>query len=316
MTGRTSERGAALLTVLLLVAVMATVSALTLERLTLAARLNGSAAALDQARLYTLAAEQLAVRRIAGLAQQERTTLGGGWQGRRFTVPLPQGTGAIRVSDGGNCFNLNSLVTDPQTGNSAARPLAQAQFTQLMTTLGIDAAQTDRIVAATTDWIDTDSLAQVNGEDSDLSPNRPMSDASELAAVPGMTGALWQRLRPWVCALPSNDLSPININTLLPEQAPLLIMLTGDRLSLSAARDLLASRPADGFASALAFWNSGALATLRPPTDAAAQVQVKTRWFRLLSDVTISDTALNARSLIDAGGPVPRVVRRAWIESE
>jgi general secretion pathway protein K len=316
MSKRSHERGAALLTVLLLVAVMATVSALALERLTLAARLNGGAAALEQGRLYALAAEELAMQRIARIAGEERTTLTGNWHGRRFAVPLPQGSGTIQVSDGGNCFNLNSLVTDPATGGGAPRPLAQAQFTTLMTTLGIDAGQAGRIAATTTDWIDADSLSQVNGDDSTAAPNRPMSDAGELAAIPGMTPALWQRLRPWVCALPTSDLSPININTLLPEQAPLLVMLVGERLNVAAARAHLSARPADGYASALAFWTSGALRTTPPPPDAAAQVQVKTRWFRLHSSVRIGDSALGVRSLIDANGSTPRVVRRAWTEIE
>ncbi len=54
-----SERGAALLTVLLLVAVMSVVTAGALERLTLGVRLAGNAAALDQARAYAYAAETL-----------------------------------------------------------------------------------------------------------------------------------------------------------------------------------------------------------------------------------------------------------------
>jgi general secretion pathway protein K len=316
MTRRQSERGAALLTVLLLVAVMATLSALALERLTLAARLNGSAAAMDQSRLYALAAEQLAMQRISLIAGPERTTLAGNWHGRRFTVPLPQGSGAIRVTDGGNCFNLNSLVADPATGGSATRPVAVTQFVTLMTTLGIDSGQAPRIAAASADWIDADSLSQPGSPGETASPNRPMSDAAELAAVPGMTPALWQRLRPWVCALPTSAMSPININTLLPEQAPLLVMLVGPTLNVTTARAQLAARPADGYASVLAFWNSGALASAQPVGDAASQVQVRTRWFRLHSNVQIGDSSLAARSLIDAGGDQPRVVRRAWMESE
>src|SRR3546814_5372505 len=61
------ERGAALLTVLLLVAVMSVVTATLLERLTIATRLTGNAGALDQVRAYTLSAEALAAARIGDL---------------------------------------------------------------------------------------------------------------------------------------------------------------------------------------------------------------------------------------------------------
>ena len=39
--------------------------------------------------------------------------------------------------------------------------------------------------------------------------------------------ATYATLRPHLCALPSTDLSPINVNTLTEAQAPLLVMLSG-----------------------------------------------------------------------------------------
>ena len=48
MKRRRDERGAALLSVLLLVAVMAVIAATALDRLTLATRIAGSAATVDQ----------------------------------------------------------------------------------------------------------------------------------------------------------------------------------------------------------------------------------------------------------------------------
>jgi general secretion pathway protein K len=54
------ERGAALLTVLMLVSVMAVLSASALERLRLATRIAANAGAIDQARAYALAAEDFA----------------------------------------------------------------------------------------------------------------------------------------------------------------------------------------------------------------------------------------------------------------
>ena len=53
------QRGAALLTVLLLVAVIAVIAGTALERLRLTTRLSGNAAAGEQARAYAEAAEAL-----------------------------------------------------------------------------------------------------------------------------------------------------------------------------------------------------------------------------------------------------------------
>src|SRR3546814_16911657 len=77
------ERGAALLTVLLLVVVMSVVTATLLERLTIATRLTGNAGALDQVRAYTLSDEALAAARIGDLIDGDphKTTLAGGSDG-------------------------------------------------------------------------------------------------------------------------------------------------------------------------------------------------------------------------------------------
>src|SRR3546814_20723716 len=116
------ERGAALLTVLLLVAVMSVVTATLLERLTIATRLTGNAGALDQVRAYTLSAEALAAARIGDLiaADPERTTLAGGWNDTSVPLPVAGGRGTARVPDAGTCFNLNTLVS----GHTQAAPPA------------------------------------------------------------------------------------------------------------------------------------------------------------------------------------------------
>ena len=89
------------------------------------------------------------------------------------------------------------------------------------------------------------------------------------------------RLRPWLCALPTTELSPININTLLPEQAPLLAMLAPGQLGVERARRVLASRPAAGWGNQIEFWRIDALRDLNVPLDVQLQLQMRTRWFAL-----------------------------------
>jgi general secretion pathway protein K len=284
---------------------------------------------MEQARLFAMAGEALALRRIDTLlaANDSQVTLDGGWHGRTFTLPLPGGSAEMRLTDGGNCFNINSLVATSQAGESGGiappRPLAIQQFTALLQGLGTDRATADRIVAGAVDWIDADQSAMPNGaEDSTYaaaSParrtaDRPMTSAGELAQIAGMTPALAQRLSRWTCALPVDDLSPINVNTLLPEQAVLLQMLTGNRISPTQARTALAARPSGGYGSVNRFWADPALGGMAPPGDAASQVRLTTRWFRLEANVRLGDVTLGSSALIDAGeqGQRARVVRRSW----
>lgn len=318
-----SETGAALLTVLLLVAVMAIIAAAALERLTLATRLAANAGAVDQARAYADAAEQVGLLRIADLValQPGKTTLRGGWLNAPQAVPVPGGSAIVRVTDGGNCFNLNSLVAGDDESSLKIRPVAVAQFVGLMQALGIDPRIGQGIATATADWIDTDSVPQPGGAEDEsyaqLQPpyrtsNRFMIDASELRAVRGVTPALYGILRPWVCALPEATLSPINVNTLTQAQAPLIAMLLPGKIGVDQARQYLAQRPADGYGGSVAFWAVPARAGIVPDAEAGAQVQVRTRYFRAAVAVDMGGIEVNEVALIDAQKQPARLIRRQW----
>ena len=319
------ERGAALLTVLLLVAVMAVIAAAALERLTLATRLTANAAAADQARAYAAAAESVALLRIGDLvaAQPGKTTLQGGWHGAPQSVPVPGGVAIVRATDSGNCFNLNSVVAGESEANLAVRPVGVTQFQALMQLLGIDSRVAQSVAAATADWIDSDSVPQPGGAEDETyvrmdvpyrTANRFMVDASELRAVAGVTPAIYAALRPWICALPTSDLSPINVNTLLPQQAPLFAMLLPGRMTIAQARELLARRPADGYGGVPEFWAPAQQLGFTPLGEVNEQVKLKTRWFRAEIMVELGDMELTETVLIDAERK-PRVVRRTWGES-
>uniref|UniRef100_UPI0035CAF930 type II secretion system minor pseudopilin GspK n=1 Tax=uncultured Sphingomonas sp. TaxID=158754 RepID=UPI0035CAF930 len=319
-----SERGAALLTVLLLVAVIAVLAGTALERLRLATRLGSNAVALDQARAYSLAAETLAVVKVSDLLRRspDKVTLQGGWSDTPFALPIPNGAASARVVDGGNCFNLNSLVTETPVGSGvyAADTAAQLQFVRLIRLVDPEARSPEAIAAATADWIDSDDAPLSGGaEDKDYRGGAPpyrtantlMSDPSELRAVLGVTRVDYDRLRPWLCALPSAAPSRINVNTLLPEQAPLIAML-GQTLSSEIVRQVLLRRPMAGFASADAFWSQAALAG--GSGEGAALTDIKTTWFALKVDVRVGSATLEQTGLIDANVLPARLVSRQWGE--
>ena len=321
-----SERGAALLTVLLLVAVMSVIAATAIERLTLATRLAANSGALDQARAYALAAETISIARIEDLVgrDQAKTTLAGGWNGRTQRLPIPGGLVTARLQDGGNCFNLNSLVAGQDSERLTARPLGASQFRSLMELLGIAPREAAVVAASLADWIDSDGQTAPGGAEDDFyakltpsyrTPNRMLLDASELRAVYGVTPQIYATLRPWVCALPTTDLSPINVNTLAPEQAPLFAMLIPGQLSIDRARQMLAQRPADGYGSLVAFWALPAMAALTPNAEVTAQTKLTSRFFRLDILVELGDAEVTEQALIDAEETPARLVLRQWGEA-
>ena len=81
-----------------------------------------------------------------------------------------------------------------------------------------------------------------------------MVDPSELRTVAGVTPEIYARLRPWVCTLPKAERPSLNLNTLTPEQAPLLAMLLPDTIGADGARSALLRRPPLGFANIDDFW--------------------------------------------------------------
>ncbi|ABF52045.1 type II secretion system minor pseudopilin GspK [Sphingopyxis alaskensis] len=334
MTPAPGDRGAALLSVLLLVAVMAVIAATALDRLTLATRIAGSAATVDQGRAYSFAAEQIALGRVADLVGRDpaKLTLAGDWLGRDFVLPLPGGEGRARLTDASNCFNLNSLVAETLPGRLTQRMGAQRQFAALMTLLGIEDGEAQAIAGAAADWIDSDSNeGRLGAEDNVyrslpgayLPANRKMAHVSELRAVRGVSAKLYAQLEPWVCVLPTTDPVKLNVNTLAAWQAPLVAMLWPGEIDVRAARAALAARPAGGYGSSVRFWEASAFDRRKPPDDVAEQAAVTSRWLVLTTNVTMGDGFLTAVSLIDANGGAPSVgtappviVRRDWGESD
>jgi len=137
---RPEERGAALLTVLLLVAVIAVLATTALERVRLATHVAGNSAAMAQARAYAMAGEVIAGSRIAELTEPDadRSFL---VRPREIPFPIDGGAAKARLSDGGNCFNLNSVVQGSPGSGLTARTAGIAQFAGLMSALGVPSAR-------------------------------------------------------------------------------------------------------------------------------------------------------------------------------
>lgn len=317
------EEGAALLSVLLLVAIIAALAAASLQKLKLATHIAGNGIVMDQARAYAMSAETVSLLRIGDLLQQDplKTTLQGNWANNEVNFPIDGGIASARITDSGNCFNLNSLVGTPTNSGTKIRPEAVEQFVRLMQSLDIAAADARRVASAAADWIDTDTQPQPSGAEDESyasatipyrTANTLMADPSELRAVAGVTPGLYTRARPFLCALPVTDLSPLNINTLLPDQAPLLAMLVPG-LDTARAKAVIGTRPITGFDDLMTFWDLPGL--MGTPDYARQQVRLKSRWFGLHLLVELNGAELEENALIDAAEQPAKLVRRSYGEA-
>jgi general secretion pathway protein K len=318
------ERGAALLAVLLLVAVMGALSAAALERLRLSTSLAANITALDQARSFAVGIESLLALRVEDLIalSPEKTTLAGGWNGETRQIPLPGGgMAAATLRDGGNCFNINSVAEGVQPTALTPRPAGVAQFVNLMRVLEVPEGDARRIGDAAGDWVDADQNRSRDGaEDPEYmragqgyrTGGTYFADVSELRAVSGMTPEIYERIRPWLCALPSTELSGFNINTLGIEQAPLIAMLAPERISLDAARRAIADRPTGGWSDLYDFFAHPALAGPLLPMDVQSQPQLRTKWFALDLGIELQGAELRETALVDARIQPARIAVRRW----
>jgi general secretion pathway protein K len=317
------EQGTALLSVLLLVAIVAVLAAASLEKLKLATHLVGNGSANDQARAYAMSAETVSLYRIGDLLQRDaaKTTLEGNWANREVNFPIDGGIASARLTDGGNCFNLNGLVEKPSENSYVVRPEAVTQFARLMGLLEIPIADARRVSIAAADWIDSDSVAQPGGAEDEAyvtavipyrTANTLMADPSELRAVAGVTPALYTRVRPFLCALPMADMSQININTLLPAQAPLLAMLVPG-LDAARAKAFIEMRPVGGHNDLVKFWEQS---DLRGTSEfSKRQLNLRSRWFGLHLWIELTGAELEENALIDAALQPAKLVRRSYGEA-
>jgi general secretion pathway protein K len=190
-----------------------------------------------------------------------------------------------------------------------------------MRVLEVPEAAAQRIAQAAADWVDSDQNRNREGaEDSEyrraeqgyMPGNTLFADVSELRAVSGVTPEVYDRIRPWLCALPTTELSPINVNTLLVDQAPLIAMLAPDTISIAAAQRAIAERPASGWNSLADFYGQPALQNPLLPFDVQLQPQLRTRWFALDLRIELQGAELVETALVDARVAPARIAVRRW----
>ena len=320
---RTGEKGAALLTALVLIVILSGVIVAVLDDIRFAVRRTVNMRLYNQALWYAKGAEGLGRQAIgrSWQAQPSRSTLNDPWAQEGIRFPIDGGTIAGRIRDGGNCFNLNSVVERDARGRWIARPAGLEQLARLLTILQLNTTDAEALAATLADWIDSDGAALPGGaEDSDYMRRQPpyrtagalLADATELRAVRGFTEKVYVTLRQFVCALPSSAPSVINVKTLHPDQAALLVMVAAPGMSLNDARRAIETRPISGYISTDSFWSIDDIAPFKPSDDMPRQTAIVTRLYVLETEVVYETAEVVTGALveIDQAGHTTLLTRR------
>lgn len=288
------QRGMALITVLLVVAVVTVVCAGIIARQQLSIRSSANQLHVRQAWHYALGGEVLAKAILRRDLQQGDPRapvdhLGEPWAVPQAPFALDEGGELLlRISDPSGRFNLNSLVRQGQVNEAAL-----AQFRRLLINLQIQPPYAERLV----DWLDVDQEPSggQGAEDNQyllLKPayraaNRRLADVSELRLVLEMNDGDYQRLLPFVTALPAD--ATLNVNT----ASAWVLASLADGISLGTAQGLVAARGGLGYPDIPSFLAQ--LPGLRIQSQALA---VGSQYFQATSEVTVGDRRQVLRSTL------------------
>lgn len=315
------QRGVALITAILLVAIATVLAAQIAWDNKLNMRRTESALNQEQARLFALGAEAVAIDQLIQhridyaydflpVSEQSVPNI---YTFGPITLPLElegevvgQMSGEIR--DAQNKLNLNNLVraADGQPNQDAIdgfkNLLNQPQFRDLR----IDGTLADAIV----DWIDNDTVPQGAGaEDGSYTsldpPYRPannyLTDISELRAIVGISKEAYEALLPFVTAIPpgwcgtaGTGFMPTNVNLVTtPEVLAGLL-----NVSMSEAQNLLAARdPDEGWPDIAEFQRDITDPNIAANAQTIATVQSSCSELRVT--VIIGSSTLTMYSLLD-----------------
>jgi general secretion pathway protein K len=291
------QRGVALITAIVLVAIATMLAVRIGTRAALDLRRTAGLLALDQGWHVALGAEAWAIEVLRDDLEDSQETDHPGEAWAQPLPPLPVDGGEVRgaLEDMQGRFNLNNLVTSDRIAN----PTAIKQFETLLLQVGAQ----PRWANIMADWIDEGTVQQYpeGAEDGTyLSQNPPyraanvlVTTTTEMMALPGMTREEFERIRPYVAALPVG--TPINLCTAKPQ---VLVALVAGETDFGDEK-LLESNRRDGCYPTKDIVKDLDTAGWQ---DIRESVSETSDWFRATTAVRIGTSELTLYSLIERNG--------------
>lgn len=284
----TQQHGVAILTALLILAVVATIGISLATHLQLDIRRTGNIIANEQALIFVSGAEEL-TKYLLQIDHDDNNIdhYEEAWAEEK-TFPFEGGYLKGKLSDLQGCFNINSLVKD-----NAVNVLARDRFNNLLSQLSLTPELTNAII----DWIDSGAEVTSPGGGEDeyymnlekpyRTSNQVMQSASELRLIRGFEDTeVYDAVAPLVCAFGHN--ASININT-APETV--LLSLSTD-ITQSDAKNIIDNRPYDTVADMITT-NKLSKANIN-----TGQLSTATEYFLLSTEVVVGQSRVQVYSIL------------------
>ena len=291
MKNDSSQRGIALLTILVMVALATILAATIAKRQTNTAENTGYLMRQDQSLLYAKSAEAFFSELLIQDSDNGSSIdhLQENWAKPMPAFPVEDGFISGRLLDESGKFNLNNLLkADGSVDDSARR-----WFEKLLQRVGLPAELSQAVI----DWQDADDeTTGAMGAESNyyqgldpsyLASNTRFHQVEELKLVRGFEGKNYDLIAPYVTALP--EATKINMNT----AAPLLLASIDPKLDLKTLEQELKAKQAElaYFNSVEDLWKLNAFSGIEPQnkTDAAAWLDSKSNYFTAQIEVVLSE---------------------------
>lgn len=322
---RHCQEGVALLTALLIAALVTVAAVAMASRQQLDVRRTGNMLEADQAYMYALAAEALAVQVLnvdRGLNQVD--TLDDIWNEELPPTIIEGGMISGSIKDLQGRFNLNNLV-DVVPGNNKGKPEPEQTriFQRILAQVSLaekDVQLSPFMANRVTDWIDDDLNSLADGAEDlnylnlDLpyrAANRLMTNPSELAAVAGFSLADVAALKRYVIALPQRNTATsatqVNVNT----AEAMVLMSLDQNITAQIAEDLITFRTATPFEKTANFVDELAHLQITLDPKVVSSLSVTSDYFLITSNASIGRTALDMYSLVERTATGVVVVSRS-----
>ena len=209
-----------------------------------------------------------------------------------------------KISDYGNCFNINSIVT-LNDSNYVENKNAAAAFRKILSLNEIDNNVIEEVIDQTIDWIDKDANPRAYGLEDyyysgplhsprEYTGMRLMVSIDELKSIPAVKQIDWDVFKKYFCAIPIHNELSLNINTLDLEDAYLLSSIFSN-LTVKDAEYILDNIPISGFDDLNNFIRSF------PDLDlevAYGNIEVTSNIFELNSELNFNEFVSSSKSII------------------
>jgi len=293
------QRGIALITAVLVVAIAAIIATSMMSRQNFDTQRTANIIHRDQALAYALGAEYWAGVELSNDARQNNYDhLGENWAYDLPPLPIDGGYINGKLQDLQGRFNLNSVLD----------PLQAERFSRLCLAINVD----PDFIPALQDWIDGDTEVRENGAEDETytrmdppyrTANRSLADISELLLVRGVSVQEYNTLMFYVSALPAGG--AINVNTASPQ---LLQSLTHD-VALPDVERIIGLRRDAPYQDIAYFVADEAFAGREISEE---YLTVSSQYFLLTADVLLGDAPLTLQSVLyrAADGKITVMERR------